>query len=584
MSRANDPPEELGSSGKDSKKSNTALAKMWETRVRKGEEYRERYGHSKMWEVWTNAYRGNWDKDIVPVNKTFSFIRSMVPRTYFRNPFITITPTRPEFMWRARIIEKIDNQLVRETGLKQTLKSVVLKAGLTGTGTVKLGFDSEFGYNPAQALTVDGETATQIGTESGSYIETNQNIKPGMPWAMPVSSDNIVVPWGYRASTSLPWIAHTLYRSLDDVKNDQKYNKNKLKLQGGYSRNVAGKMGDPLLLKDGVYCRLVEIRDLRRRKVLVISEGKVLLEMDDALQIEGPNFEFLIFNEDPDLFWGLSDVKMLWPQQQEVNEIRTSASKHRRISVLKFLYILNSMEKEDIEKLTSGDMVTSIGLKGDSIDNVVKILTPHIPPDLYTDQMQVERDSREIMGYSSNQAGEFSGRSTPPTATEVVSVDRGSGIRTDERRDVVADLFMNIMRKWNQYIGTFWTTEKVVQIVGPSGAPEWVSYKGSDLVGEYDLKIDPDSTTPMSREMKMKMGMQAFQMFNGDPFTDQVLLRWMVMRNFAALDPSFEMVQKPPQNPNPPTPGMLENLGKKQSFTNKPGGSPERPKSIDKVI
>ena len=562
------------------------LARQWEEKVKRGVEYRKKYGRSEDWRDWRDAYRGKWGPDIVPVNRTFSYIRSSIPRTYFRNPSLVVTPRRPEFTWRARLIESIDNYLIRETNLKQTLKTAILQAAITGTGPIKLGFDSEFGYVPDQAITNDGETVTQHSQKTGSLIEYNQSVKPGMPWALPTTPETVIVPWGYRIGQAMPWVAHKVIRPLEDVKNDQKYNNERKELQGGFKRDQDATMDDPLMKDDEHYCEITEIRDFKRKKIISICEGRTILEVEDALQIEGMPWEFIIFNEDPEFFWGISDVGMLYPQQEELNDIRTSASKHRRIAGLKFLYLKGALDPKDIDRIVSGEFVPAIGVEGESLANIIMQLQPHVPPDLAMASGMIEQDIRETMGYSSNQSGEFAGRMTPPTATEVNTVKEGSGIRVDERRDIVADVMVNILRKWNQYIGKFWDTEQVQHIVGPDGVPVWVSYKGSDLVGEYDLILDPDSTLPLTKQLKFSQSLQMFNMFNGDQFTDQMKLRQMVLKNAAHIDPNYEMLQSPQQNPNPPTNEMLMAMqqGKMQKpSVMKQGTTSENPKPMGKL-
>lgn len=562
------------------------LAKTWEQRVKRGVDYREKYGRSADWKDWRDAYRGKWAPNIVPVNRTFSYIRSSIPRTYFRNPSLVVTPRRPEFTWRARLIESIDNYLIRETDLKHTLKTAILQAAITGTGPIKLGFDSEFGYVPDQAITSDGETITQQDTKDGSLIEYNQGVKPGLPWALPALPETVIVPWGYRIGQAMPWIAHKVIRPLEDVKHDQKYNSFRKELQGGFTRDKDASIDDPLMKDDINYTQIIEIRDFKRKKIISICESMTLLEVEDALQIEGMPWEFIIFNEDPEFFWGISDVGMLFPQQEELNDIRTSASRHRKIAGLKFLYLKGALDPKDLERIVSTEFVPAIGIQGESLANIIMELQPHIPPDLMGSSQMIEQDIRETMGYSSNQSGEFAGRMTPPTATEVNKVSEGSGIRVDERRDIVADVMVNILRKWNQYIGKFWETEQVQHIVGPDGIPVWVSYKGSDLVGEYDLLLDPDSTLPLTKQLKFSQSMQMFQMFNGDQFTDQMKLRQMVLKNAAHIDPNYEMLQSPQQNPNPPTNEMMAAMiqgGMPKPSIHKPGTTSENPKQMSKL-
>ena len=555
-------------------------ANAWLDEIKHGEEYRKKYGHSENWKDWKDAYRGNWDQDkVVPVNKIFSYMRSLIPRTYFRTPSVVVTPRLPMRAWQAKTFEAIDTYLLEETNLKYELKRTVLDAGYAGTGPIKLGFDSEFGFIPGQVID-NSETASQYSSADGTKIEWRSNIKKGMPWAISQEPDTVIVPWGYRDPQNLPWVAHMFIRDVQDVREDQKYNTNKTHITGGYEKDKNIEKYNDLFTRDAdrQYVRLYEIRDKRTKKIIVICQGYVLMEEDDVLQIEGLSWEFYIPNPDPEFFWGISDVAMVMAQQLEYNEIRTQASRHRKMALLKFLYKKGSIDQVQLDKILSEEFMPGIAVDDDNIRGTVEFIQAHVPPDLYTEALAVDRDFRDSLGFGSNQAGEFSGRSTPPTATEASIVQQGSEIRSDERRDIMADMLVSILKKWNDYVAKFWTSERVMKIVGPDGGQHWVSFKGSDLVGDYNLKVDPDSGLPINRQTRMAVAEKAFLMFNGDPYTNQLLLRQRVADSFSGIDPLFEMLAKPDQNPNPPTEemtmGMMGRLGGGQGGPAGPGSKP----------
>ena len=524
------------------------IVRYWEKELKAGLDYRKKYGQDEKWIKYKNYYRSEWKDTIVPVNRIFSYGRSILPRVYFRNPSVTVTPRHPRFIPHARVVEALDNWLIREVFLKGTLKKAALQSYLCGTGPIKLGFDSEFGYNPEQAVNQDGESATQEATQEERKIEYQVNVKPGMPWALSCPPDDIIIPWGYSSFESLPWIAHTILRPLEDVKQDQKY-KNTDKLKGGYKLD---KPVDKIQMwrrpESENLCLLYEIRDVKTHEVIVLCESEVILKADDALQIEGLPWEFIIFNEDPDYFWGIPDVKVVEEQQKELNEIRTQASKHRKLAFLKFLVLKGYIEDPEKAKLFNED-VTCLEVKGDSILNAIQQLTPGVPPDLWRETAETLADFRETLGFSRNQAGEFVAPQTPRTATEVAAVREASEIRSDERRDIVADVLVNIIRKWNQFIFKFWTKERVIQVAGPEGAMGWVSYTGDQLRGEYNLMVEPDSGLPITRSLRLQQAQAMFKLLNQDMLIDQLQLRKLFLQQNDFIDPSWSLIIKPPGVP-----------------------------------
>lgn len=534
-----------------SEKQVDTLVKYWEKEIRRGLEYKKQFTKPKDWETYKKYYRGDWKEGLIPVNKIFSFGKSMVPRTYFRNPTVSVTALRPEFEWHARVVEAVDNYLIKELNLKYQLKRGILDTYLCGTGPIKLGYDSEFGYLPVQKLAEDSSTATQVGKDTGELIEYRVNVKPGMPWALRVTPEDVITPAGYTTAEEFPWICHMILRPLEDVKADQKY-KNVGDLKGGYQLKEIDRPKTWDRYGGVNLCLLKEIRDLKRGRIVVICESKVLLEAEDALQIEGIPWEFITFNPDPDYFWGIPDVRIGEPQQLELNEVKLQQSKHRRLTLLKFLYQKGTITSEQLEKVLGEEVGPGIETL-ESPASVISLLQPHMPPELWREAAEILMDFRETLGYSRNQAGEFVAPESPRSATEVMAVKEATEIRSDERRDIVADVFINIIRKWNQYIFKYWTGEKVIQVVGPEGTQHWIKYTGEELRGEYSLQLDPDSGLPITRQLRYRQARELFMLFKGDPYIDQTMLHKLLLRQFEWIDPTWSLIINPQTSQVPPT-------------------------------
>lgn len=573
----------------------TNLVKYWNEELEAGREYKKRFARPDTWTDYKNYYRGDWKTSTtIPVNRVFSFGRSMIPRTYFRSPCVTVTPTKPQFEWHAKLVETLDNYLIRELLLKKTLKRSILDAFHSGTGPIKLGFDSEFGYLPGQAALPGGETASQTSTkQENTLIEYRSNIKPGMPWAVAIPPTDIITPWGYREAEELPWITHEYLRPLRDVQVDSKYYKaSREAVRGGFTYRA----DDPRRAMSSIFdrsktplCLIREIRDRKYKRVIITCEDQLLLEEEDVLQVEGLPFEFVIFNEDPDHFWGIPDVRTIEPQQLELNEIRTQAHKHRRLTMLKFLYLKGAITDEQIKKLTSEEVEGIEVVDTESLAAVVLPLQNHIPPDLWREAQEVLGDFRETVGFSRNQLGEYKSAGTPPTAHEVVAVQQANEIRNDERRDIVADVLVNIIRKWNQYIFKFWDEEKVMQVAGPDGVKHWIKFSGKELEGEYNLLVDPDSGLPVTRQIKQAQAEKLFGMFRMDPLVDQIELRRNVLQQYEIVDPTTPLLLSTPEAQALMAHYMAAQGGKGGGTPPGPGagqkveGSPSQPRTLNEV-
>ena len=558
----------------------TDFVNDWMEKITLGERFKERYAKPEEWKNYRDYYRNEWEKvgDEPVLNIVYSTGKALIPRVYFRTPTVTVTPRRPEFALHARVVEAVDNWLLRELKVKKQLKRVALDAYLCGTGCVKIGYDSEFGFIPSQSIDRDTSTATQYGKKGGDLIEYKTFIKPGLPWALRCRPDEIVTPFGYDDVDSMPWICHKVWRTLDDVKNDTKYNKTiRNSLQGGYTPNVTLKTQDPQRPPEfrfnerEPYVLLYEIRDSKKHKLYVFGEDRVLLDLDDDLQVEGLPFEFLTFSEDPTYFWGTPEVKYIMEQQKELNEIKAIAFKNRRYNILKWLFKLGSMDKDTLDKLMSDsieDIGVAMGVRDETVQSAIMPLQPHnLTSDLEKDKQMVLSDHREVTGFSRNQTGEYIPM-TSKTATEAQIVQQGAEIRIDERRDSMADLLVNVVSRFNQLIFKYWTKERVVEIAGPDGARQWIKYTGDQLKGEYFLSIDPDSSVPVSRRLRYEQAFKLLEAFRGDPQIDQLALKKIVLNQFEWIDPTACLLAQEPtaqmtpgQGPLPGMPGSTPRQG-----------------------
>ncbi len=500
-------------------------------------------------------YRGFWGKEVVPVNIIYAVGRSLIPQIYFRNPKVSITPKYPGFTPHAMVLERIDNYLTKETGLKYTLKSNALDAFLMGRGPTILGYDSEYGFNPS--FTVDSkfkDSGLTSFSDKEERIEYKDNIHPGMPWAIRCNPEDFVVPWGCRNFDDARWFAFRKMRTLDDILEDPKMG-NTAGLTGAFltkteSSHDSGIVGKHTGEHDetGNWVELFEIHDKKTQRVYVIclDHEKFLRDDIDFLQLEGLPAEVLGFNEDPDHFWWTPDCRLIEVQQAELNDIRTMSKRHRRVGLLKLIADKNIPDTE-LEKLMDGDPKVvariDVGAQGD-IRKVITALESHIPPDLINQAREVREDVREVVGFSRNQMGSFEESSGRRTAHEAEIVRAASLIRIDERRDIMADHYENIVRGFNRIIFSNWSSERVIDIVGQDGARYWVRFTGEQIKGEFHYQINPEETTPQDTRTRRTEAENFMAMAAKIPGVDMkyALRQWA--RQFDWIDPSQLLPQE----------------------------------------
>ena len=124
----------------------------WREQITAGIAFRKQMTHEPRWPIWRNYYRGNWRTGVMPKPLFFTMIRTVVPRIYFRNPSVSVVATKPGplNMAGARVLERIDNKLIRSMRFKKQMKRMVQHAFMFGTGVGKLGFGAQYSPTPLE--------------------------------------------------------------------------------------------------------------------------------------------------------------------------------------------------------------------------------------------------------------------------------------------------------------------------------------------------------------------------------------------------------------------------------------------------
>ena len=123
---------------------------FWLRQIRMGMEFRKKFTHESKWSSWRDYYRGNWHSGVIPSNLYFRMVRTIVPRIYFRNPSVSIQASQPGIMPMAfaKVLESVDNKLIRQMRMKKQIKKMVQDTWMWGTSFGKLGFGTEYVPTP----------------------------------------------------------------------------------------------------------------------------------------------------------------------------------------------------------------------------------------------------------------------------------------------------------------------------------------------------------------------------------------------------------------------------------------------------
>ncbi len=496
--------------------------KWWETQVKLGAKDREVKTKEANWPSYQAHYRNEYDGTVYPKNMFFILSRTIVPKIYYRNPKISIVAKQPgpEHQAFSKVLERVDNILIDAMNLKVEMKRMVNESFFHSMGVMKLLFGAE--YTPTPIL---GITAPPI-TDDGFRPEYRPSVIQNMPYVKHIPTNEFVMAEKIKEVEETFFQAHIITRYWDDLENDPRFPL--------FKKHARVKPGiQPISDKDTVFkndnsrrtVELIEIRDRRTRKVIVLAPDVMednipLLYQDDELQtaFSSPFYTYTP-NIDTDNPYGVADADVLITAQEQLNDINTKVHMHAKLSLVKWLSEKNAISQVEATKLLNEDIGAIVQVA--NARGLTMVDSHHIPEALIQEKREIMEDMRELVGFSRNSLAQFQAVSHGPTATEVNAVNAAAELRTDERRDMIADNIVTMFKDLHQVIFRHWDQEQVVKLVGDNGLPVWVQFTGKMLEeGSYDIQIEPDSSVPETREVRESRASNLYNELKIDPNID----------------------------------------------------------------
>lgn len=526
-------------------------ANWWRMQIKAGDQYRFVKARQDNWFTYTQFYRNHFAPGIFTKNIFFTMRRSLVPRTYFRNPSISVTPAKPgiEQVALARVMERTFNSLIRTMDMKTQMQRMVDTAFVTGSAAGKLGFGAIRTPTPAP-----GGTEAPI-MDDGRRFEHRMGIEKNMPWFMAVTDmENMIYPQNCR-ETAVAWFqAHRMVEYRDDILYDPRF---KGKLKEKKKELEYESLSDPVIfasestpMRDTI--TLTEIRDRRNRKVILMAldeaDEPLFFEDDELQTIHSSPWYLYTPNPDVSTIWGVPDAAILHQYQAQLNEIKTKMHWHMRKSLIKFIAKKGNIQNP--EKLFEEDV--SALVEATNPRDIQMIQMDAIPKELFQMEQEVMQDIRETMGFNRNAFGEYQARSHGPTATETRAVQRALDLRMDERRDRMADILQQVMTDVQKIIFRHWGTEQVMKVLDNQGAAHWVAFTGKMLrQGDYEIRINPDSAIPESKEVREQRAKEFYMLLRDNPLVNNINLTKFLLGELPGVTLEDLLLQEPTQTPNP---------------------------------
>ena len=485
------------------------------------------YKMDNFWQIWSYVYENTQlDPEMNSALESDGRVgilnvlcRKAAALMNMRNPAFLVEEGQPGNEAIAWLLESAVDDLQRITKLTPKGKELVLEAVLTGTGPVKLGYNSEYVYGQSPWAGKISRSAVDVQTDNelpyGPTTEYHDaELLLGNPNLIVPRPQQIFFDSGARSMKEVRLIHYVFERPVVDIYRDERYSSARNQIWGEIPESNDERYYETINLERSEYhrkARLVETFSLVSRQYCVWpfenSVEQALIDWTDfELDIPSP-YRFFQPIRDPEGLWGIPFAFLLLPQCRAVNQIRAKildsiARDAKRVR-------LYDSELFDDEKVTAISMARdNEGVRVRWPDNEEDTIDRHmttiefggVNPQLLSLKNEFHNDVNFMSGLTAATRGDANPGSDQ-TATEVAVRQEQQGVMMDAMREDYEGFLEELMGDLCRLMLQFWPTEKMLKIVGDDPRVFfWVPLERDRLLGSmFTLRIVVGSTEKIDK-------------------------------------------------------------------------------------
>ena len=500
------------------------------------------------------------DPERVEVNLAWSYLNTLIPTLYSRDPEIKVKPRRARSTPFANTMADVLMYQRDELKLKDCVQRATGDTVPTGIGWAEVGYQpfkeniQEFDKaqrkpSPAQVLSRTlKDTIRQI---TGQKSDAQQMTAPGQ--LLPeIREGEVYLRWrpfwsvllapGYHLIREMPYLIAVDDLEIEELANDPRYPEDKLRrirpTRQLSSPNRMMKTNQPSFGAGGMkpiqVVRRYTIWDRRGDQVIHMVEGLEEELFHEQWPMAFDEFPFvpLIFNDTPpddqdSNAYPMDDITPVKSLLMEKSMLRSSMIKARRRSAPLILVDKNILNEDEIRNLTESEEVNIVPVS--STTAVVPMQPVRLPDDIYKIDSTIDNDFYLVTGFNQlMQAG--ASPSSNNTATEANLAQAGVNLRVSRRVNIIEDFIVEIARRmaalsWEKYDRT-----TIADILGRTDItpemwpdlPESIAERRRIIRRELDFKIEAGSTQPeQTRLIEMNLWIRNVNMIAA-AFPDEI--------------------------------------------------------------
>lgn len=499
----------------------------WRARIAVARKIRDR--KLKHLNKYIDFYEGNqWHddggmpifKDRTTVNLIFANIKKELPYLYFQNPTPIVNPTRNEFELGAFAMQELLKSYTKfnlGTELKKHVRLTILDAKFS-FGCLKVTYTPRFSPNPNKGKptvvgTDDFNEPIFLQDDDNNYVtESDAILTSEFYFVERISPREMLFdPECRNFIDRAGWVAQELVKPLKYLKENKLYknteflNRN-VELADMFKHGLGNKSSEEVSAAGELYgednhkVRFVEIYDFVNNELLVLPDDNAFFIREENIYMNP--FSFLKFNESPDNWYPVPDIKIEMPLQQEVNVGRSMMITHARRSARKYYYsseTFRGLDKAIEDAKNPEDM---------SFFEIAEYDKPPMPlgmaaqdPMIFQNLIQSKMDYNEVTGSTEASRGVTEKRKTKG---EAGFQESHGAVRRGDKQNLVADFIVDTYENLAKLMQSTLTVPQAMKITGPAGV-FWTQVEHKDITGiEFKLEIEVSELRPQIPEIDRK--------------------------------------------------------------------------------
>lgn len=504
--------------------SNRSILASYREKIDHSKRWRKEERYDKLWRRMIDLYRGKHFKDIseedrMLVNSAFSTINVIAPSVSVNHPKITVGARKSEDGDKAIVTEAIINYWWRHFDCQKELRRAVDDYLIIGHGWLKVGykFVEEEQARPKMSHEAEAgaeDTPQDIdATAETAPMETDIVVVEDRPFVERVSPFDVYVDSDATSVENIKWIAQRVRRPLQDVRNDQRYNRQaRMDASASHYSKWANEDERPRMSRreDSAYVDVWEFYDVKNGTMSVFCDGteSFLVNPQKMPYAFGHPFVMMRNYDVPEHFYPMGELEAIEPLQYELNATRTQMMNHRKRFARKWLYKESAFDAIGRDALESDEDNVMVPVISDEPLAAVVQAMPAIvnPPDMYNVSSMIIQDIDRISGVAEFMRGGASEISR--TATEAAMMQDAQNARTSDKLAEVERVIAAAAKRLIGLAQQFLTGEHVARVVGSSAMPIWVNFDRDYIVGEFDFEVEAGSTQPVNESFRRQMALQ----------------------------------------------------------------------------